>query len=69
MGLERGAFIMRYDGVGGVIEPSQWPSAQRVDLRDLPQIIPGFEGAKITVDDRDQQRAQRRAHVQQRFGF
>ena len=69
MGLEQGAFIMRYDGVGGAIEPSRWPSAQLVDLRDLPEIIPGFEGARITADDRDQQRAVRRAHVQKRFGF
>ncbi|WP_438985459.1 hypothetical protein [Aequoribacter sp.] len=69
MGLEQGAFIMRYDGVGGAIEPSRWPSAQLVDLRDLPEIIPGFEGARITADDRDQQRALRRAHVQKRFGF
>lgn len=69
MGLEQGAFIMRYDGVGGAIEPSRWPSAQLVDLPDLPQIIPGFEGARITADDRDQQRALRRAHVQKRFGF
>lgn len=69
MGLEQGTFIMRYDGVGGVVEDSLWPSAQLVDLRDLPAVIPGFESAKMTSDERDQQRAQRRAHVQKRFGF
>jgi hypothetical protein len=69
MGLERGAFIMRYDGVGGAIEPSRWPSAQLVDIDDLNAVIPGYEDTKLTPDGRDQQRALRRAHVQQRFGF
>lgn len=69
MGLEQGAFIMRYDGVGAEVDASLWPSAQRVDLHELPEVIPGFEDAKITPDVRDQQRAQRRAHVQKRFGF
>lgn len=69
MGLEQGAFIMRYDGVGNAIDDSLWPSAQLVDLQDLPAVIPGFEDAKMKPDERDQQRAQRRAHVQKRFGF
>jgi hypothetical protein len=69
MGLEQGTFILRYDGVGSAVESSLWPSAQLVDLQDLPSVIPGFESAKMTSGQRDQQRAQRRAHVQKRFGF
>ena len=69
MGLEQGTFILRYDGVGSAVDASLWPSAQLVDIQELPAVIPGFEDTKMTADDRDQQRAQRRAHVQKRFGF
>ncbi len=69
MGLAKGAFIMRYDGVGGAIDEDRWPSAELIDIGLLESVIPGFKEASLTPDDRDKQRAQRRAHVQTRFGF
>jgi hypothetical protein len=69
MALQQGAFILRFDGVGAAIDPSRWPTAQVVELHAVADVIPGFNESKLTEKDREQQRAERRAHVQKRFGF
>ncbi len=69
VGLTQGTFIMRYDGMGGAIAQNLWPKAELVNVSELAQVIPDFHVAKITLEDRDEQRAKRRRHIQKRFGF
>ncbi len=65
-GLDRGVFLLRYDGVAGEIPEKQHPSAALVDLADLPELIPGFEA--VDPAERTRTRAARRQHLQRRSG-
>lgn len=67
--LEKGTFILRFDGVQGEIPVDRHPKALLVALQDLPDYIPGFQAQSFTQAEREQQRAERRRHVQTRFGF
>jgi len=67
--LERGAFILRFDGVQGKIPDDKHPKAILLALDDLPNFIPGYKFNLLGQADREQQIAQRRRHVQTRFGF
>jgi len=62
--LQRGTFLLRWDGVQGELPPVQFPSAERVDLSELPERIPGFVAA--TEEEREQTRRNRRRHLQLR---
>jgi hypothetical protein len=61
-GLARGVFLLRYDGVQGAIPPEQHPSAELVDLEQLPSRIPDF--VRVSEADRRRARAGRRRHLQ-----
>jgi hypothetical protein len=61
-GLERGVFLLRYDGVQGTIPESKHPSARLVDLAELPKLIPGFE--RVGEQERERVRRERRRHLQ-----
>jgi hypothetical protein len=65
-GLERGVFLLRYDGVRGAIPEGRHPSAELVDLASLAQRIPGF--APVTESERERVRSARRHHLQLRSG-
>ncbi|MEZ5568876.1 MAG: hypothetical protein R3E54_11140 [Halioglobus sp.] len=69
MGLTRGTFILRYDGVQGDIEESRWPEAQLVDAGALAQLIPDYSQVQVSAEQREETLAARRRHVQKRFGF
>ena len=60
--LDRGLFLLRYDGVSGDIPKAQHPSAQLVDASALPELIPGY--ARVTPEQRAATRAARRRHLQ-----
>jgi len=65
-GLPRGVVLMRYDGVQGKLPESQYPSARRVPLAEIPNLIPGFE--VVSEAERERVRAARRKHLQLRSG-
>ena len=65
-GLGRGVFLHRYDGVQGEIPTGLFPTANLVRLEDLPDVIPGFE--RVPAAERERVRAERRRHLQVRFG-
>jgi hypothetical protein len=65
-GIERGVFLLRYDGVQGAIPKDKYPSAELVDLASLAKRIPGF--AKVSEAERDRTRSARRHHLQLRSG-
>lgn len=67
-GLDRGTVHLRFDGVEGEIPRDAWPSADLVDVADLARVIPGFAEGRVTPAERDAQRADRRRHVQVRYG-
>jgi hypothetical protein len=64
--LDRGVFLMRYDGVEGEIPIAAHPSASLVDLSDLEHRIPGF--VRVSGSEREEVRAARRRHLQIRSG-
>ncbi len=64
--LDRGVYLMRYDGVQGEIPPAQHPTAELVALSELPRRIPGFR--RVAAAERAQVRAERRRHLQLRSG-
>lgn len=65
-GLERGVFLLRYDGVLGDIPEAQHPSARLVDLDALEELIPDFK--RVSESEREHTRAARRQHLQRRSG-
>jgi len=65
-GLERGVFLLRYDGVLGEIPEAQHPSARLVDLDALEGLIPDF--TRVSENERQRTRAARRQHLQRRSG-
>jgi len=63
--LPRGVFLLRFDGVKGDIPENLWPSAELVNVADLPSRIPGWKDG--LVSSRAEMLRERRAHVQVRF--
>jgi len=61
-GLDRGIFMLRYDGVPAEVPKAQHPSAKLVDAAALPDLIPGY--ARASDAQRDATRKARRRHVQ-----
>ena len=62
--LRRGTFLLRWDGVRGALPEEQYPSARRLSASALPDAIPGFE--RVSAEQREQVRRDRRRHLQRR---
>lgn len=68
-GRRRGVFLLRYDGTGGAaIDPEAHPTAEKVAFADLATHLPDGT-VHCNPDERAEQIARRRRHVQRRFGF
>jgi hypothetical protein len=67
-GRRRGAILLRYDGTTDpVFDPAKHPTAVKVDLADLDAHLPA-DMVRISPEQRAEQIAIRRRHVQRRFG-
>ncbi len=64
-GLERGVFLLRFDGLKQEIPRAQWPSVQLVKRTELRESIPGF--AEVSAAARAETLRERRRHVQVRY--
>lgn len=64
-GLQKGVFLLRFDGVQGELPEDRWPQARLVRREQLAAIVPDFE--QYQVDDRTEQISIRRKHIQTRF--
>lgn len=62
--LERGTFLVRWDGVRGEIDESLFPSARVIDRNRVAEAIPGF--TRVDEAQRERTRAERRRHLQLR---
>lgn len=62
--LDRGTFLLRWDGVRGALAEDQFPSARLIDLDAVSDLIPGF--VAVSAEDRDAVRSSRRRHMQLR---
>lgn len=68
MGRRRGAILLRYDGTTETtFDPAKHPTAVKVDIAELDRHLPG-EIMRVTPEERAEQIAIRRRHVQRRFG-
>ena len=65
-GGKRGVFLLRYDGVNGVIDKSLWPEARLLKREALRTAIPGYREA--SAQERQSTLRERRRHVQVRYG-
>ena len=63
-GLQRGTFLLRWDGMGEALGQDELPSAERVLISELRELIPGFE--RVPESERERTRAARRRHLQDR---
>ena len=61
-GLDRGVFLLRYDGVSGQVPETQHPSAKLVDASALAELIPAY--TRTSETQREATRADRRHHLQ-----
>lgn len=68
VGVAAGIVHVRIDGLGGEAAPGHQPVVTVAALAELPDLIPGFAEAVITPDERAGELAERRRHVQQRYG-
>lgn len=68
MGRRRGVILLRYDGTTeGTFDPAKNPTAVKVSLAELDAHLP-TDIARVTPEQRTQQIAIRRRHVQRRYG-
>ena len=65
-GVAKGIVQLRFDGLDD--QPSEAPTAELVSVGELPNAIPDFDAGRIGADARAAQRAERRRHVQVRYG-
>jgi hypothetical protein len=65
-GVAKGIVQLRFDGLDD--QPAEAPTAELVSISALPNTIPNFDAGRIGTDARDAQRAERRRHVQVRYG-
>ena len=68
VGVAAGIVHIRVDGLADDAGVQHEPIVVETTLTDLPDAIPGFAEAVITADERAVERAERRRHVQQRYG-
>ena len=68
VGVAAGIVHIRVDGLAGAAEEQHEPIVIETTLADLADVIPGFAEAVITADERAVELAERRRHVQQRYG-
>lgn len=67
-GLRRGVILLRYDGMREVEVPKdKWPTAKKVKLADLRAHLPA-DTPLVSAEQRRAAIAERRHHVQVRFG-
>ncbi|MEM9203868.1 MAG: hypothetical protein AAGC53_19670 [Actinomycetota bacterium] len=66
--VRRGVVHLRYDGLESRPDDRSAPTARLVSRRQLADAIPGFGSMLVDTATRSQQRAQRRRHVQVRYG-
>lgn len=62
--LDRGTFLLRWDGLRGAMAEDQFPSARLIDSKAVADAIPGF--ATVGTAERDLVRRERRRHMQLR---
>ena len=62
--LDRGTFLLRWDGLPGAMAEDQFPSARLIDSKAVADAIPGF--ATVGTAERDLVRRERRRHMQRR---
>ena len=65
-GVAKGIVQLRFDGLDD--QPAEAPTAELVSISALPNTIPDFDAGQIGADARAAQRAERRRHVQVRYG-
>ncbi len=68
VGLTSGLMHVRLDGLGEAMAPEHQPRVTTTTVAELPDVIPGFDDGVVTPDGRADELAQRRRHVQLRFG-
>ncbi|MGB1506903.1 MAG: hypothetical protein ACPHDT_15620 [Acidimicrobiales bacterium] len=68
VGLTSGLMHVRLDGLGEAMAPEHQPRVTATTVAELPDVIPGFDDGVVTPDGRADELAQRRRHVQLRFG-
>lgn len=69
VGTERGAILIRYDGMQGrQIPASEFPRVQKMSLAELAKVLPS-DTPKVSAEERAADIAERRRHVQRRFGI
>jgi hypothetical protein len=67
-GQRRGVILLRYDGLQGKALPqAEWPEVQKVQWADLKKFLPADTPA-FDAAQRREAIAQRRRHIQRRFG-
>jgi hypothetical protein len=64
--VAKGIVHLRFDGLDD--QPAEAPTAELVSISALPNTIPDFDAGRIGTDARVAQRAERRRHVQVRYG-
>ncbi|MEO0493866.1 MAG: hypothetical protein AAF081_10665 [Actinomycetota bacterium] len=65
-GVTRGVVHIRFDGLDH--KPADAPTAELVPIEALADAVPDFEAGQIDTETRNAQRAERRRHVQVRYG-
>ena len=65
-GVARGVVHIRFDGLDE--QPAEAPTVELVPIHALADVVPDFEAGQIDAAARDAQRAERRRHVQVRYG-
>jgi hypothetical protein len=65
-GVAKGIVQLRFDGLDD--QPTEVPTAELVSVGELATTIPDFDAGRIGADARAAQRAERRRHVQVRYG-
>ena len=67
-GFSRGVILMRYDGMSSELNDEQTPVAEVVKMGNLREYLPADEPV-VSAEQRARQIAERRRHVQLRFGL
>lgn len=69
VGTERGAILVRYDGMRGrTIPPEEFPTLKKIRLSELAENLPAAT-PRISAEQRAKALTERRRHVQRRFGI
>ena len=68
VGVATGLIHVRIDGLTGVAEPWHQPILTQTTTAELEDIIPGYGQGVLSPDRRAIELAQRRRHIQKRYG-